>query len=194
MPFNPDAHQRRSIRLKDYNYAQAGAYFITVCTQHHACLLGDIQDDRVILTDAGRIVAEEWIKTAELRDNVSLDAWVVMPNHFHGILYLSDIRRGTARRAPTSEYFGRPVPGSLPTIIRAFKSATTQRINQWRRTPGARLWQRNYYEHVIRDDADLNRIRQYITDNPLHWALDREHPDNACHHVPIDNPLRPPSP
>ncbi|MCP9448402.1 MAG: transposase [Nitrospira sp.] len=94
-------------------------------------------------------------------------------------------RRGTACRAPT-EQFGCPVTGSIPTIIRSFKSAVTKQINEQRRTPGVPIWQRNYYEHIIRNDESLNRIREYIANNPLQWALDRENPDfvRARHAVP----------
>jgi len=137
-----------------------------------------------VLNPLGRIVADEWIKTADIRNEIELDEWVVMPNHFHGIVWIrqtdgtSDtVCRGTARRAPTVEQFGKSVAGSLPTIIRAFKSAVTKRINESRNTPGAGLWQRNYWEHIVRNENELNRIRQYIIDNPKNWETDRENPN-----------------
>jgi REP element-mobilizing transposase RayT len=121
----------------------------------------------------GKIVEEEWQRTGALRDNVSLDEFVVMPDHCHGIIRL--VGRGTARRAPTGaacmpttiEKFGAPVAGSIPTIVRAFKSAVTRRVNELRFTPGARVWQRAFYEHVIRGQEGLFRLREYIRSNPL---------------------------
>ena len=172
-------HHRHSLRLRGYDYAQAGAYFVTICTQGRECLFGEVVDGEMRLNEWGRIVGDEWMKTAEIRDEIELDAWVVMPNHCHGIVVLNDDGRGTARRTPTVEQFGQPVPGSIPTIIRAFKSAVTKRINELRGTPGNSLWQRNYYEHIIRNDDDLARIREYIVNNPLQWALDRENPMNS---------------
>jgi putative transposase len=119
----------------------------------------------------GRILEEEWDQTAALRDNVKLDEFVVMPDHFHGMIWLTG--RGAARRAPASatgvpatiESFGSPVAGSIPTIVRAFKSAVTRRVNEVRSSPGARVWQRGYYEHVIRGEDGLLRLRGYIRSN-----------------------------
>jgi putative transposase len=170
-------HDRRSLRLNGYDYAQAGAYFVTICTQDRACLFGDIVDGEVRLNGYGSAVHEEWLRSAELRQNVELDAFTIMPNHMHGIVVITD-GRGTARRAPT-EQFGKPVANSLPTIMRAFKSASTRRINQIQNAPGTHVWQRNYYEHVIRNDRELNRIREYIATNPLKWALDRDNPQRT---------------
>lgn len=101
MKYNPEAHHRRSIRLKGYDYSQAGAYFITICTQSRECLFGEIMDREMRLNEAGKIVADEWIKSAEIRNEIELDTWVVMPNHFHGIVIVAG-GRGTARRAPTT--------------------------------------------------------------------------------------------
>jgi len=183
MKYNPDIHHRRSIRLRNYDYSQAGAYFVTICVQHRECLFGKITNRVMRLHDAGNIVAEQWIKTGDLRDTVELDAWTVMPNHFHGILVITDdAGRGTARRAPTcraptTERFGKPVSGSLPTIVRAFKSAATKNVNILRNTPGNKLWQPNYWEHIIRNEAELQRIREYIHNNPARWHEDALHPD-----------------
>jgi putative transposase len=176
MKYQKDIYRRKSLRLKGYNYKQAGAYFVSICTLNRACLFGNIISEEMVLNDAGRIVADEWIKTVEIRNNIDLDEWVVMPNHFHGILVINECR-GTARRAPTVEQFGKPVPGSIPTIIRSFKSAVTKRINELRNSPGAKIWQRNYYEHIIRNENELNQIREYITNNPLKWEFDKENPN-----------------
>lgn len=176
MTYNRDIHHRRSIRLDGYDYTQAGAYFITICTYEREYLFGDIVEGYMQLNDLGSIVADEWVKTAEIRQEIGLDAWVIMPNHLHGVVVING--RGTARRAPTTEQFGKPVAGSIPTIIRSFKSAATKRINEFRHTPGVPVWQRNYYEHIIRDETALARIREYIANNSQQWALDRENPAN----------------
>ena len=180
MTFNRDIHHRRSIRLQGYDYSRSGAYFVTLCAHERQCLFGEIVDGEMRLNDFGRIVVAEWIRSGELRSEIEIGEYVVMPNHFHGIVLScdDDDGRGTARRAPTVEQFGKPVAGSLPTIVRAFKSAVTKCINEIRNTPGIPVWQRNYYEHIIRNDADYTRIAEYVADNPRRWAEDRLHPDN----------------
>jgi len=130
-------HHRRSIRLQGYDYGQAGAYFVTVVAHGRACLFGGFVDGGVQLNDEGNIVAEEWTSTASMRNNISLDAFVIMPNHFHGIIIILEDCRGTMHRAPTREQFGKPTSNSIPTIIRGFKAAVTKRINEHRATPGA---------------------------------------------------------
>jgi len=177
-------HRRRSIRLKGYDYSRAGAYFITICTHARACLFGEIVDGKMRLNDAGRMVQGCWDAIPKHFPDVVTDECVVMPNHIHGIVWVG---KGTACRAPTTchvptvEQFGKPVSGSLPTIIRSFKSAVTKRINESHGAAGAPVWQRNYYEHIIRDDESLNQIRQYIIDNPAQWAMDRENPNRENH-------------
>jgi len=175
---NSQRHHRRSIRLKGYDYSQAGAYFITICTQDRACLFGDVVDGEMRLNDVGGMVHDEWLRTADMRPNVELDAFVVMPNHFHGIIILHPDGRGTLQRTPTTtvEQFGKPTSNTVPTIVRLFKSASTKRINEHRGTPGVSVWQRNYYEHIIRNEESLNRIRQYIYENPARWDMDRNNP------------------
>lgn len=136
----------------------------------------------MVLNQAGQIVGEEWLKTAAVRPLVKLDQFMVMPNHFHAILMIIDEPQGTARRAPTVERFGRPVSGSVSTIVRAFKSAVASRINARQGTPGGVVWQRGFYEHVVRDEDSLNRIREYIACNPLLWELDRDNPQRRGEH------------
>lgn len=175
-----EGKRRRSIRLPDYDYTSGGVYFVTVCTYRRACVLGSVVEAEVSLSRFGALVREEWFRTATLRPYVELEeaAFVVMPNHVHGIIWIDDDAVGARRRrAPAPERFGSPVRGSLATIVRAFKAVTTRRINELRGTPGEPFWQRNYYEHVIRDDRSLRQIRQYIADNPLRWATDSENPD-----------------
>lgn len=196
---NPKRHHRRSIRLAGYDYSQAGAYFVTICTQDRACLFGEIADGEMWLSNMGEIVKDEWLRTAKIRSNVELDTFVVMPNHFHGIIVLHPDGRGTLQHAstndecvPTVEKFSKPTSNTIPTIVRLFKSATTRCINVMCNIPGVKLWQRNYYEHIIRNDESLNRIREYIVNNPLQWALDRENPVGARCNAPLpkDTPWR----
>jgi putative transposase len=176
---------RRSIRLKAHDYGQPGAYFVTICAGHRECLFGDIGQGKIVLNPFGKIVEEEWHRTKQMRQGVDLDFFIVMPNHIHGIIFLTEFpmfanRRGTMHRAPTPqlEQFGRPTSNSIPTIIRGIKSSVTQRINEIRNTPGALVWQRNYYEHVIRNEIDLEETREYIQNNPLKWLEDENHPAN----------------
>ncbi|MDZ7371262.1 MAG: transposase [candidate division KSB1 bacterium] len=185
-PYDPTRHHRRSIRLKGYDYTQPGAYFITICTHERAHVFGAVADGTMRLNDAGRIAAQCWRDIPAHFPHVKLDAFVIMPNHVHGVLWIMDdddngddvgARHAAplpAAAPPHTEQFGKPVPGSIPTVVRSFKSAATQRINAWRGTPGAPIWQRNYYEHIIRDERALNAIRCYIQENPLRWHLDRE--------------------
>jgi REP element-mobilizing transposase RayT len=174
MGFDPDIHHRRSVRLRDYDYSGAGAYFVTICVANRECLFGETADGVMRMNDAGLAVAECWQAVPDHFPQVELDEFVVMPNHLHGIIVID--RRDTACRAQVEESFSRPISGSLPTIIRSFKSAATKRINQFRDNPGAPMWQRNYYERVIRDEQELDGIRQYITGNPAQWVEDKNHP------------------
>ena len=185
MTYNPTVHQRRSIRLQGYDYAQAGAYFITICTHQREYLFGQIANKEMKLNDVGLVVKQEWEKSAVLRPYIKLGEFVIMPNHFHGIIWMLDddgrdtacndtARRDTARRVPTTiEQFGKPVTGSIPTIVRAFKSAVTRQINLIRQTQGAPVWQRNYYDHIIRDNKSYEQIAQYILENPAKWETDK---------------------
>jgi REP element-mobilizing transposase RayT len=127
----------------------------------------------MVLNDTGKIVADEWMKTGEIRDEIELDEWVVMPNHFHGIVM---IRRGDRPVAPTPMPLPGPRPKSIGSLMSGFKSAVTKRINEIPKTLGKKIWQRNYYEHIIRNENELNRIREYIQNNPVKWEFDRENP------------------
>ena len=155
---------RRDLRLKGYDYSQAGAYFVTVCTHNRMCLLAAVDDAEMRLSEIGRSVELCW-KESPKHFPVVLDQWLVMSNHLHGIIIIAD-------ETP----FGALRP-ALGAIVGAFKSAATKCVNQRRRAPGAPLWQRNFYEHVIRNEADLHRVRQYIVDNPIRWAEDPENPN-----------------
>lgn len=167
--------RRRSVHLPGYDYGQPGAYFVTLCTHNRSCILAEMGCKGLLLRLAGRIVEQEWLRTCELRSRVAADRFVIMPNHFHAIVWIEN-DAGTARRAPTGERFSRPVADSLPTIVRAFKSATTRAIRRLWGEPGVRVWQRGFYEHVIRGEKSLGALRKYIADNPLNWTLDSENP------------------
>ena len=188
---SPNQHHRRSIRLCDYDYTQAGAYFVTICAYKHSCIFGKAANGEVVWSRFGRIAAERWSDIPRHFAHVTLDAFVVMPNHIHGILFLRypdgedwATRRGIACYAPTTtpaemgpRRFGTLQSGSVAAIIRSYKSAASRSINELRRRRGARVWQRNYYEHIIRDERTLEDIREYIANNPLIWAFDHENPD-----------------
>jgi putative transposase len=177
MVYDPEKHHRRSIRLKGYDYAQPGAYFVTICVRKRECTLGHVVNGKMALSDLGEIAAESWQWLAEQYPYVTLDAWIVMPNHLHGIVVTNDdLGRGAARRAPTTGPPAKRKP--LGQLIGASKTVSTKRINQTRDNAGTPFWQRGFYEHIIRNDRELNAIRQYVADNPLKWQLDRDNPQN----------------
>jgi REP element-mobilizing transposase RayT len=179
---NPENH-RCSIRLKGYDYTWAGAYFVTICTKDRACLFGDVVDGVMRLNQMGQIVWQCWLAIPDHFPHVLLDEFVVMPNHVHGIIVIMATHIVGATHASPLQNDDTPTRPrgpqrqSVGSIVGSFKSAATKRINEQRGIPGAPVWQRNYYEHIIRDDESLNRIRQYIAENPLRWYLDRENPN-----------------
>ncbi len=177
MKFDPQEPHRRSIRLPAYDYSAPGAYFITIVAQGRTCLFGDVIDGQMRLSGRGVIADECWRLIPTHFPHVKLGAYVVMPNHVHGIIGLHDRDNRAAYGAPTEniEQFQKPTFGSIPTILRTYKAAVTRRIVQ--QFGGvSRVWQRNYYEHVIRDDADHNRIGLYIESNAVNWPSDDETP------------------
>ena len=169
----PGAHHRRSIRLQEYDYSRAGVYFVTIGTHNRDCLLGDIVKGAIRLNDSGRIVVDEWNHTPALRTNILLDEFVVMPNHIHGIVMIAKSRRGVLQYAPTNSTPLQSPSQTIGAIVRGFKSAVTKQINELHNTPGSKFWQRNYWEHIIRNESELNRIRAYIQNNPAKWEMDR---------------------
>ncbi len=185
MRYDPRVHHRRSVRLKGFDYSSPNAYYITIATKNKKCLFGSIKGAEMILNHLGRIVEAEWNKTAEIRPEVIVDYFVVMPNHFHSIIIITDETphcRGTSHvpLSPKSnskaEQFGKPTPDSIPTIIRWFKSTCTKRIRLFQNSPRLSVWQRGYYEHVIRTEIELDKKREYILNNPLKWEMDRLNP------------------
>ncbi len=181
VPFDPQIHHRRSIRLDTYNYAQDGAYFVTICTRNRACVFGDVVSgddfDRVELSVAGRIVEACWREIPDHYPHVVLDGWVIMPNHLHGILFLHHEQERAQHAVPLPETgeslrgFGRAVSGDLTMIMKAFKAAATRQMRAFFPQSGS-LWQRGYYEHVIRNARELDAIREYILMNPARWLAD----------------------
>lgn len=176
-------HHRRSIRLKGYNYSRPGGYFITICTYHREYLFGDIVNGKMQLNPIGLIVEDEWQKTPFIRPTTELGPFVIMPNHIHGIIVLNDDRRSESQFAPTDTPFAHTTgkfispSNTIGAIVRGFKSASTKRINEMRQTRSVPVWQRNYYEHIIRNEKDYNAICDYITNNPLQWQYDLENLD-----------------
>jgi REP element-mobilizing transposase RayT len=171
--FDPQRHHRHSIRLPNYDYTQPGEYFITIVTYKRDLLFGEIVNEEMRLNDFGKIADECWREIPNHFPNVELGAYVVMPNHMHGIIIIHDAR-GTIYRAPSQEQFQKPVAGSIPTIVRTYKAAVTRRIGCEHNITG--IWQRNYYEHVIRNEIDFQNKTDYIEANPLLWEQDNENP------------------
>ena len=180
---------RNSIRLKAYDYSQPGAYFITICTHKRKCLFGDIYDRRMSLNGIGRIVENEWIRTASLRPNIELDFFVIMPNHIHGIIIIhkNNGYKGGSQHASTNRKQGvdsskfKSPSKSIGAIVRGVKSAVTGRVNKFNGTLGKKLWQRNYWERVIRNEFELQHIREYIQNNPIAWESDELNPMNCSY-------------
>jgi len=235
MKYNPKIHHRRSIRLKGYNYSQPGAYFITLCTYQRQCWFGEIRQAQMHLNQIGKIVEQEWLKSAQMRPNIKLDEWIIMPNHLHVIVWIvqSGLEIKSEDRLSNTELSNTglsntelsntglsntelsntelsntelsntelsntelsntelsntgvcntPLRGgfrrqgnSLASFIGGFKGAVTRRINQCCNNNSIPIWQRNYYESIIRDEKGLNQIREYIQNNPLSWGEDIDNP------------------
>jgi len=171
-----DIHHRRSIRLKNYDYSQTGYYFVTICTRNRECILGHVVDGEMQLSKIGQLVQIVWNDLLKRFENLDLDRFTVMPNHIHGIIIIVEAglalpKEGAASSAPT-----RDEPIRLMDVVRAFKSISAINVNRFLSRGGVPLWQRNYYEHIIRNEESLNRVREYIGTNPLRWKLDRENP------------------
>ncbi len=164
MKYDPDKHHRCSIRLKGYNYSQAGAYFITICTWQRQHLFGAIANGEMQLNDYGNITRFYWHNLLKHHSYLELDEFIIMPNHLHGLLVLTD--------DSCKKRYG------IPEIIRGFKTFSARRINKNRRLTGVSVWQRGYYEHIVRNEASLMAIRKYILNNPLSWEKAELYLDN----------------
>jgi putative transposase len=210
MAYDEKQHHRRSIRLKDYDYAEPGAYFVTLCTQDHLCLFGSVAEDEMRPNESGRMVQAVWNELPEHYPGVAIDVFALMPNHIHGIIVLTssvgatprgcpdprdhDERQqqteaGQARGPAPTKVDDERCPLTLGAVVARFKTLTTRRysagvkLSHWLPFRG-RLWQRNYYEHIIRCERALNHIRRYIVENPLRWAHDRENPEASALEMP----------
>jgi len=199
--FDPQKHHRRSIRLKGYDYSQEGAYYVTIVAWRRDFLFGEISNKEMMLNKVGKIVEWEWLELPKRLPYVELGAHVVMPNHFHGILFIHE-NVGATRQGQTMSLSGAeplqtvtmegidgsplprsipygPKPASLGAIIAQFKSRVTKRIWKFPEFKDTPIWQRNYYEHIIRDETDLQNKTDYIESNPLLWDEDDENPANV---------------
>jgi REP element-mobilizing transposase RayT len=183
MKFNPDIHKRKSIRLKGYDYSKAGLYFITVCVQNRECLFGQIANDKIMMNDAGQMVNQYWLDIPTHFPNAILHEHIVMPNHIHGIIEL--IYTNVAANGVGAEnflplqrqnQFQKMIPHSIGSIIKGFKIGVTKwfRNNIPNQFPIDRpVWQRNYYEHIIRNQQSYETISNYIINNPAKWQEDK---------------------
>lgn len=160
MTFNKAIHNRQSIRLQGYDYSQEGHYFITICTYRHLPLFGEIIKEEIKKNQIGDIVNRQWLQISERFKGVHLDVFVVMPNHIHGIISILESYPGQ----------------TIGKIIGAYKSLAANeyiKLCKMNNLPVEKLWQRNYYEHVIRDEQDFSRIVDYIQNNPQNWNIDQ---------------------
>jgi len=196
---NFNMRHRRSIRLKGYDYSQEGAYFVTICTQNRECIFEEFPQLR-------DIIKKQWIMIPIRYEKIVLDEYVIMPNHIHGIIVITEIasdatattggkamkqrageNRAPARDAPTGALSLASNRKTIGDIVGAFKSLSS---TEWLRAIRAenlhaqgKFWQRNYYEHIIRNENELNRIREYIINNPAQWAEDEYNPKNVKQHI-----------
>ena len=177
MTYNPEIHHRRSIRLRDFDYSSSGAYFISICTFGRECLFGEIVDGEMSMDDAGRIVESVWLGLSDRFPSVEPDAFVVMPNHVHAIIVVNASvgAVGAIHELPLQDRNARRNM-VLPKAIGYFKMNAAKQINTLRETPGVPVWQRNYHERIIRNEGELNGIREYIANNPRTWYDDEENP------------------
>ncbi len=196
MNYNPQTHHRRSIRLRGYDYSRTGAYFVTLCTQNQACLFGDIENGKMQLNEAGKMMKRWYSELENKFPDIQCDEFVCMPNHVHFITITVGadlrVRPGGANPQPVRPGGANPQPAPCETmgehtgsplhrVVQWFKTMSTNEYirgvkqNGWPSFPG-KLWQRNYWEHIIRNEQESNRIREYIRNNPLQWELDKLHP------------------
>ncbi len=183
MKYEPKIHHRRSIRLAGYDYSRAGLYFITICTQNRLCLFGNVNNDDMILNDAGKMIAIQWLDLKQRFIDVDFGEYIVMPNHFHGIIVGAPLvgaqnRTGQPNTGQPQGIAPTTMQNTVGDIVGVFKSITTNEyirgVKQfnWSRF-NKKLWQRNYYEHIIRDENSYLHLSEYIQNNPLKWHEDK---------------------
>jgi putative transposase len=163
--YNPKKHHRNSIRLRGYDYAGGGLYFLTLCAYQKMCIFGSILNDTMHASPYGEILKEEWLLSSQIRPGILLDEWILMPNHFHALVTLPQSFLETTTPRP---------PRSLGSFVAGFKSATTRRIRAMAGIADLSVWQRNYFERIIRDQNELETVRAYIQNNPRNWSRDQE--------------------
>ena len=205
MAYNPEIHHRRSIRLRGYDYSQVGLYLITLCCYQRKHLIGEIKDGKLLLNACGQIAFDEWLRTEDIRDNIRLHEFIIMPNHMHGIVEIT-FSKGKSTNQLYQASFKSPSQ-TIGAIIRGYKGATTKQIKilsaerdgekdrgrkkgrgigegkgELRFAPTTdaltigsenKVWQRNYYEHIIRDERAYRNIANYIRTNSLRWNEDK---------------------
>ena len=184
MKYNPEIHHRRSIRLKGYDYSQEGLYFLTICTQNREHIFGTIENEEMLLNEYGNITRDYWNDIPTHYNNVELDEYIIMPNHLHGIVRFNipvGVQFIASDNGITSsnQIINQPKQGAInrtPTVgnvVRAFKARCTHAINKFNETIGVSIWQRNYYEHIIRNEESYHQISEYINYNPMNWKDDK---------------------
>ena len=182
-PCNRDAlrRKRQATRLKDYDYAAEGYYFVTICIKNKQNLFGEIVDDKMVLNKYGEIVRECYLDLANHYANIKLDEYVIMPNHFHSIIIIDNEATDCIKQYENVGNGLKPFPTrrhGLPEIVRAFKTFSSRKINDTQ--PNVKFqWQKSYYDHFIRDNGSYDKVRDYIINNPLNWALDAENTEHV---------------
>lgn len=174
--------QHKQYRLKTHDYAQAGYYFVTICVRNHQCLFGEVENEKVNLSQIGIVAQRFWRKIPKVFPNVTLDAFVVMPNHVHGIIAMYRKCRNVAVQRSYEGNHKRmsqisPKPQSLSTIIRSYKSICTKTINEMQNEIYFQ-WQPRFHDRIIRNEKELNTIREYIKNNPLKWDIEKNSIEN----------------
>ncbi|MFD2531500.1 transposase [Gracilimonas halophila] len=171
---NPYKRNRKSIRLQCYDYKQPGHYFVTICTYKMKHIFGVIYNGYMILNHYGEVAKRSWMNTENIRSNIKLGSFVIMPNHMHAIFQIVAAEKtvGAYCNTPLPRTFKSP-SNSVGAIVRGYKSTVTNQINQIRKRSVPRIWQRNYHEHIIQDQESLNKISEYIDMNPRLWDKDR---------------------
>lgn len=202
MAYDPRIHHRRSVRLAHYDYALPGAYYVTLCASHKACTFGEAVNGQMRENACGGIVREEWFASAWKRPGMELDAFIIMPNHLHGIAWIlgprgehavlksgfvQSLREIPARPPHPAGAVPPRRPRSIASWLAGLKSRITSRLRKLWNKPQASVWQGGYYEHIIRDEEDLNRIREYILTNPARWDSDRYNPARLTPSPPSDD-------
>jgi putative transposase len=195
MPYDPKKHHRRSIRLRGHNYSGGGAYFITICVQDKQCMLGRVVDSRMALSECGQVVQDVWDMLPQRFPTLVLDAFQLMPNHLHAVLVIPGTGLEPSLALATGAAVIQTGPQAVGTenstrtpsmgeVVGVFKSISTIAVNCLEARAGRRLLQENFFEHIIRRMDELEKIRDYIRQNPARWHEDPENPDRPCGNCP----------